>query len=194
MKLCNVHCCFGLLKSSQRTFSLSTFWKYCICVTYKTHPGIEARVGFSLSSPRPTVMVGWATSSLAMLHYGWVNSLSLCDHNFCVQYFSQNYGMQPLIAESMMKKIGEVFNRSFFHMDGVCSLENKTPIKWKPLCESNGYLYYYNRFKSHPEPFLKNMLLDIGFYPNALFLYKENLAELKSEFQFKVSFTFPTQP
>ena len=45
--------------------------------------------------------------------------------------------------------------------------------------------FFYNRFRGNPEEFLSNRLLDIGRYTNALYFYKENLAELRRQFQFK---------
>ena len=58
--------------------------------------------------------------------------------------------------------------------------------RWEPLFEYNHDRYFfYNRFRRNPEKFLSNRLLDIGRYTNALYFYKENLPELRKQFQFK---------
>jgi len=102
-------------------------------------------------------------------------------------YFSQKYGMQPTILEEQIASIAAVFKRSKLQMDAVCKVEDKgSPLKWEPLFEVNkeGY-YFYDRVTQDPEPFLKNKLLDIGMWTNALYFYKENLPELKKQFEIK---------
>ena len=71
-------------------------------------------------------------------------------------------------------------------MDAVCELEENVTKRWEPLFEYNHDRYFfYNRFRRNPEEFLSNRLLDIGRYTNALYFYKENLPELRRQFQFK---------
>ena len=78
-----------------------------------------------------------------------------------------------------------VFNRSKLEMDAVCDLEENVSKKWENLFELNKDRYFfYNRFRSNPDEFLSNRLLDIGRYTNALYFYKENLSELRKQFQF----------
>ena len=68
-------------------------------------------------------------------------------------------------------------------MDAVCDLN--VSKKWENLFELNKDRYFfYNRFRSNPGEFLSNRLLDIGRYTNALYFYKENLPELRRQFQF----------
>ena len=70
-------------------------------------------------------------------------------------------------------------------MDAVCDLEENVSKKWENLFELNKDRYFfYNRFRSNPDEFLSNRLLDIGRYTNALYFYKENLPELRQQFQF----------
>ena len=95
--------------------------------------------------------------------------------------------MQPSFLEPQIASIAAVFKRSKLQMDAVCKVEeNESPLQWEPLFEVNqeGY-YYYERLTQDPEPFLKNKLLDIGMWTNALYFYKENLPELKKQFEFK---------
>ena len=78
-----------------------------------------------------------------------------------------------------------VFNRSKLEMDAVCDLEENVSKKWENLFELNKDRYFfYNRFRRNPDDFLSNRLLDIGRYTNALYFYKENLPELRKQFQF----------
>ena len=78
-----------------------------------------------------------------------------------------------------------VFNRSKLEMDAVCDLEENVSKKWENLFELNKDRYFfYNRFRRNPDEFLSNRLLDIGRYTNALYFYKENLPELRKQFQF----------
>ena len=70
-------------------------------------------------------------------------------------------------------------------MDAVCELEENVSKKWENLFELNKDRYFfYNRFRRNPDEFLSNRLLDIGRYTNALYFYKENLPELRKQFQF----------
>ena len=94
--------------------------------------------------------------------------------------------MQPKLKEVQIAKIAEVFNRSKLQMDAVCEMENDLRKPWKPLYEKdpNGYLSY-KTFHKNPRKFCFNRLLDIGKCTNALHLFKENLPELRQQFQFK---------
>ena len=95
--------------------------------------------------------------------------------------------MQPKLEEVQIAKIAKVFNRSKLQMDAVCQMENNLRKKpWKPLYEkdSNGYKTY-ETFHENPRKFRFNRLLDIGKCTNALHLFKENLPELRKQFQFK---------
>ena len=73
-------------------------------------------------------------------------------------------------------------------MDAVCKMEKDLKKKtWKPLFDEkdgNGYLSY-KTFHKNPRKFRFNQLLDIGQCTNALHLFKENLPELRRQFQFK---------
>ena len=72
-------------------------------------------------------------------------------------------------------------------MAAVCEIEANVTKKWENIFEMNHDRYFfYERFRKNPEQFLKNRLLDIGRYTNALYFYKNNLDELREEFQFKV--------
>ena len=44
----------------------------------------------------------------------------------------------------------------------------------------------YDKFTQNKTAYLRNKLLDVGKYANALNFYKENIKELKEHFQFKV--------
>ncbi len=102
------------------------------------------------------------------------------------QYFSQNYGMQPVLMERQIDRIAAVFNRSQLQMDAECTVEKKDSMKWKPLFEYNHDRYFfYKRFRTDPGQFLTNQLLDIGRYTNALYFYKDNMAELRDQFVFR---------
>ena len=93
--------------------------------------------------------------------------------------------MQPKFLEVQIARISAVFNRSKLQMDAVCDLETNVTKRWEPLFEYNRDRYFfYNRFRRNPEEFLSNRLLDIGRYTNALYFYKENLPELRKQFQF----------
>ena len=93
--------------------------------------------------------------------------------------------MQPIFHEKQISRIAAVFNRSKLEMDAVCELEENVSKKWENLFELNKDRYFfYNRFRSKPGEFLSNRLLDIGRYTNALYFYKENLPELRKQFQF----------
>ena len=71
-------------------------------------------------------------------------------------------------------------------MDAVCDLEKNVTKRWEPLFEYNRDRYFfYNRFRRNPEKFISSRLLDIGRYTNALYFYKENLPELRKQFQFR---------
>ena len=104
---------------------------------------------------------------------------------FPFQYFSQNYGLQPKFCETQIAKISKVFNRTKLQMDKICKLKKNKKRSWKPLFEKNldGY-FSYKRFHRNPENFHFNQFLDIGKCTNALFLFKENLPELRQQFQF----------
>ena len=94
--------------------------------------------------------------------------------------------MQPKFLEVQIARIGAVFKRSKLEMDAVCELEENVTKRWEPMFEYNHDRYFfYNRFRRNPEEFLSNRLLDIGRYTNALYFYKENLPELRRQFQFK---------
>ena len=93
--------------------------------------------------------------------------------------------MQPIFHEKQISRIAAVFNRSKLEMDAVCDLEENVSKKWENLFELNKDRYFfYNRFRRNPDEFLSNRLLDIGRYTNALYFYKENLSELRKQFQF----------
>ena len=94
--------------------------------------------------------------------------------------------MQPKFLEAQIARIGAVFKRSKLEMAAVCKLEENVTKRWEPLFEYNHDRYFfYKRFRRKPEKFLSNRLLDIGRYTNALYFYKENLPELRRQFQFK---------
>ena len=94
--------------------------------------------------------------------------------------------MQPKFLETQIARIAAVFNRSRLKMDAVCDLEKNVTKRWEPLFEYNRDRYFfYNRFRRNPEKFLSSRLLDIGRYTNALYFYKENLPELRKQFQFR---------
>ena len=66
-------------------------------------------------------------------------------------------------------------------------LQPNVSKKWEALYEENHERYFfYQRFQDDPEPFLRNRLLDVGRYTNALYFYKDNLDQLRDQFQFKV--------
>ena len=93
--------------------------------------------------------------------------------------------MQPKFLEVQIARIAAVFQRSKLRMDAVCELEENVTKLWEPLFEYNHDRYFfYNRFRRNPDEFLSNQLLDIGRYTNALYFYKENLPELRKQFQF----------
>ena len=101
--------------------------------------------------------------------------------------------MQPKFLEVQIARIAAVFQRSKLQMDAVCELEFelqngvgvRVTKRWEPLFEYNHDRYFfYNRFRRNPDEFLSNQLLDIGRYTNALYFYKENLPELRKQFQF----------
>lgn len=102
-------------------------------------------------------------------------------------YFSQNYGMQPTFLEVQIARIAAVFNRTKLQMDAVCKVDlTNSTKKWENLFELNHDRYFfYNRFKENPDDYLMNKLLDIGRYTNALYFYKDNLPELRRQFQFR---------
>ena len=95
--------------------------------------------------------------------------------------------MQPNFLEDQIAQIAAVFNRSKLQMDAVCDLEmNDESLAWEPLFElSTDRVIFYNRFRKNPQQFLQNRLLDIGRFTNALYFYKENLPDLRKQFQFK---------
>ena len=94
--------------------------------------------------------------------------------------------LTQVILPLQIARIGAVFKRSKLEMDAVCELEENVTKRWEPLFEYNHDRYFfYNRFRRNPEKFLSNRLLDIGRYTNALYFYKENLPELRKQFQFK---------
>ena len=94
--------------------------------------------------------------------------------------------MQPKFVEVQIARIAAVFQRSKLEMDAVCELEANVTKRWEPLFEHNHNRYFfYNRFRRNPDKFLSNRLLDIGRYTNALYFYKENLPELRRQFQFR---------
>ena len=102
--------------------------------------------------------------------------------------------MQPKFLEVQIARIGAVFKRSKLEMDAVCDLEENVTKRWEPLFEYNHDRYFfYQRFRRNPEKFLSNRLLDIGRYTNALYFYKENLPELRKQFQFKDEILKPAQ-
>ena len=47
--------------------------------------------------------------------------------------------------------------------------------------------YDYTTFFANAQRFLENKFLDIGLYPNALDLYKDDLVELQRHLKFKVT-------
>ena len=103
------------------------------------------------------------------------------------QFFSQNYGLQPIFHETQIARISEVFKRKKLGMAAVCEIEKNITRKWENIFELNHDRYFfYKRFRENPEQFLKNRLLDIGRYTNALYFYKTNMEELRKQFQFKV--------
>ena len=94
--------------------------------------------------------------------------------------------LTQVILPLQIARIGAVFKRSKLEMDAVCELEENVTKRWEPLFEYNHDRYFFcNRFRRNPEEFLSNRLLDIGRYTNALYFYKENLPELRRQFQFK---------
>ena len=93
--------------------------------------------------------------------------------------------MRPKLLKAQIAKIAEVFNRSQLQIDTVCEMGKNLRKPWRPLFEKNrdGYLSY-ERFLKNPGKFQFNQLFDIGKCPNALYLFKENLPELRQQFQF----------
>ena len=95
--------------------------------------------------------------------------------------------MQATFLEVQIARIAAVFNRTQLQMDAVCrvDLTNSTK-KWENLFELNHERYFfYDRFRKNPDDYLMNKLLDIGRYTNALYFYKDNLPELRRQFQFR---------
>ena len=95
--------------------------------------------------------------------------------------------MQPTFLEVQIARIAAVFNRTKLQMDAVCKVDvaNSTK-KWENLFEMNHDRYFfYNKFRKNPDNYLVNKLLDIGRYTNALYFYKDNLPELRKQFQFR---------
>jgi hypothetical protein len=94
--------------------------------------------------------------------------------------------MQPVLMKRQIEAIAAVFKRSRLQMDAVCTVEKKDSMQWKPLFEYNHDRYFfYRRFRADPGQFLNNQLLDIGRYTNALYFYKDNMAELRDQFVFR---------
>ena len=95
--------------------------------------------------------------------------------------------MQPTFLEVQIARIAAVFNRTKLQMDAVCKVDlTNSTKKWENLFELNHDRYFfYNRFKENPDDYLMNKLLDIGRYTNALYFYKDNLPELRRQFQFR---------
>ena len=93
-----------------------------------------------------------------------------------------------MIQEIQLTKISDVFDRTKLQFNASCILEKHNNLKLEKMYETNreGYLYYYKKFTANPKQFLTNRFLDIGTWANALYLYKENLIELRKQFQFKV--------
>ena len=101
--------------------------------------------------------------------------------------------MQPLFLEDQMKVLAEVFKTSTLKIGDVCDI-NSIPkvytknIHWEALYDEGSTLayYVYDRFKENPEHFATNLFLNIGPYANQLYLYKDSMAELTEQLQFKV--------
>ena len=93
-----------------------------------------------------------------------------------------------MIQEIQLTKISDVFDRTKLKFNASCILEKHNNLKWENMYETNreGYLYYYKKFTANPKQFINNRFLNIGMWANALYFYKENLIELRKQFQFKV--------
>ena len=84
--------------------------------------------------------------------------------------------------------MGNTNNENLVFMSNILevqAIKKNKKRSWKLLYEKNrdGYLSY-ERFHRNPENFRFNQFLDIGKCTNALFLFKENLPELRKQFQF----------
>ena len=105
--------------------------------------------------------------------------------------------MEPIFEKEQIEVISEVFKASALKMATICGsprrmesyLEKKVPVRWDQLWDEGSTIgsYGYETFTKNPQHFTTNKLLDVGPYVNQLYLYKENLPELKAQFQFKVS-------
>ena len=109
--------------------------------------------------------------------------------------------MQPLFLEAQKTVLAKVFKTSTLKIGDICdiSLIPKTytkNIQREALYDEGSTLayYVYDRFKDNPEHFATNRFLNIGPYANQLYLYKDSMAELAEQLQFKVwtlhSFSF----
>ena len=117
------------------------------------------------------------------------------------QYLHRHYGMQPLFLEAQMTVLTKVFKTLTLKIGDICDI-NSIPktytknIQWEALYDEGSTLayYVYDRFKDNSEHFATNRFLNIGPYANQLYLYKDSMAELAEQLQFKVwtlhSFSF----
>ena len=104
--------------------------------------------------------------------------------------------MQPVFEETQIAEIAKVFKRSKLDIDSVCNWtsvfevmkEKNIEMQSETLNDGNTYLSFFtwDKFAENPAIFLKNKILSNGPYGNGLYLFKENITEIRKQFQFQV--------
>ena len=101
--------------------------------------------------------------------------------------------MKPIFLEYQITTIENVFKTSTLKLGAVCDVNSVQGhdgenIHWEALYDKGSSLGYflYDRFDKDPEQFASNKFLDIGPYTNQVYLYKENIVQLREQFQFQV--------
>ena len=119
--------------------------------------------------------------------YWWSSNYSL------FQYLNQRYGMRPIFLEYQITTIQNVFKTSTLKLGAVCDVnsiqeQDGEHTHWEALYDKGSSLGYflYDRFDKDPEQFSSNRFLDIGPYTNQVYLYKENMVQLREQLTFQV--------
>ena len=106
---------------------------------------------------------------------------------------NQRYGMRPIFLEYQITTIQKVFKTSTLKLGAVCDVnsiqeQDGEHTQWEALYDKGSSLGYflYDRFDKDPEQFSSNRFLDIGPYTNQVYLYKENMVQLREQLTFQV--------
>jgi len=107
-------------------------------------------------------------------------------------HFKETYGLQPILNNFQQDILAEVFEPENFMIKpcdlNLAQLQGSSNEDWE-IYMTTGIMsmpnYDYTTFFANAHRFLENKFLDIGGYPNALDLYKDDLVELQRHLKFK---------